>query len=238
VKVAPNNAAVEYVKLSWPDPLPDDLEAVAAVPDAPGEFIALSAWGDVHRFSVDEKSQLVTLRGASFRVPDRARDPKPEFEGFALQSIGGRYIAVWAERGWNHDELKSRMWWSTFDPVKNTFGRVPAPVSVETTLKTRCKRHISDIKIDLSGRVFVSSATDCDDTNRPPFESAAFEIGRFIPANDGSFTYSPLDQPQLVFAGSKQYKIEALEFLPGTTDRFIFGTDDELEGGRIFVEWR
>lgn len=212
------------------------MEAVAAIPNQPGHFIALTAYGDVFRFSVDKKHSGLALE-KSFKIPTASyRASKPEFEGFVIQSVNGKEIAVWAERGWNRGEYTAQMWWSTFDSATNSFGKISKPVQVGTQLETKCKRHISDIKVAADGRVYISSATDCDDTNKPPFESAAFEIGRFILGKDNAFHYSSNGKLK-IFDGSREWKIEAFEFMPPGTGRFIFGTDDELDGGKVFVQW-
>ena len=64
--------------------------------------------------------------------------------------------------------------------------------------------------------------------------SAAYRIGGLTLDKNG-LKLVHLKQPELIFK-SDLYKIEALEFMPRTERRFIFGTDDELDGGAFYVQ--
>jgi len=174
----------------------------------------------------------------SFKIPAaKYRGSKPEFEGFSIQLVSGKAIAVWAERAWNHGEFTAQMWWSTFDAATNSFGMmISGPVPVEVPLEGKCNV-ISLILKSLATAEFtlVRLLTVTTLTNRRSSQRA-FEIGRFNMGKDNVFEYSPTGTLK-IFDGSREWKIEALEFMPPAPGHFIFGSHDELDGGRIFVQW-
>ncbi|WP_330455700.1 hypothetical protein OIB37_01740 [Streptomyces sp. NBC_00820] len=90
-------------------------------------------------------------------------------------------------------------------------------------------RHISDISVSDSGRIIVSSAADAGDDG--PFDSAVSDAGRVILSQDGRVKVTLTPSP-VVLGAFPQYKIEAVECLPGSTDALL-GTDDENHGGYV-----
>ncbi|MGW4233141.1 hypothetical protein ACWEF9_28385 [Streptomyces sp. NPDC004980] len=89
--------------------------------------------------------------------------------------------------------------------------------------------HISDISVTGSGRIIVSSAADAGDDG--PFDSAIGEAGRVTVPADGRVRVT-LAAPRIVLGTFRQYKVEAVECLPGSTDALL-GTDDENLGGYV-----
>lgn len=230
------NAPPRYVKLAWPKDhaLSNDLEAISAIPDHRNEFVALTSWGSLYHLTVTSIFNAPALRIVKENVKVSKFPTGGNIEGFALHKFGDRLFAVWADRG-NGSRI-AELLADTFDPDTDAFGQHPVSLGhVQVDYPAGdCVRHVSDLKIDTSGRVFVSSARDCDDKNAGPFMSAAYRIGGLTLDKNG-LKLVQLKQPELIFK-SDLYKIEALEFMPRTERRFIFGTDDELDGGAFYVQ--
>ena len=83
--------------LKWlDDDIPIDLEAVTAIPERSGEFIAFESVGRAYHVKLDVNAASVEVI-RSFDVP---MIPKgADFEAFSVQKIGGKLIAMWADRG-------------------------------------------------------------------------------------------------------------------------------------------
>jgi len=89
-------------------------------------------------------------------------------------------------------------------------------------------RHISDVKVDPSGAVFITSASDPG--NDGPFASAFYCAG--------TFNLSDTQSPALTRLFTFDYhKVEAFEFVPGASGGIAFGTDDENLGAAIYLDW-
>lgn len=219
--------APQYKPLKWiGTDVPVDIEAASAVPGYPGQFIMLTAAGRVFHVRLDQAAgQLALIR--SYDVPEIPADA--DFEGFEVQLIDGTLIAVWGERG--ATEKPATLFWGklnllngTISEVRMTKFRVPFPVPNV--------RHISDIKVDPTGGVFITSASDPG--NDGPFSSAMYFAGAISRAADSSFVFARPTSftPLYRFA---YRKVEAFEFVPGTDGGLVFGTDDENIGSAIFL---
>jgi hypothetical protein len=203
-----------------------DLEAVTAVPSVPRSFMALSSQGKVYYFRLGERKEDSFLI-RQFDLPSLPE--KPNFEGFAVQEIEGKLLAVWAERGGG--EKPGIIYWGTLDlgSYKITLkGRqsltVPWPNSPQL-------RHISDLKVDRSGVLFISSATDPG--NDGPFTSAVYVPGVFVVnGNEVSFRQNPDLFPLYRL---DYHKVEAIELVPGANGGIIVGTDDENMGSWVYM---
>lgn len=203
-----------------------DLEAITAVPTEPSSFMALSSKGKVYNFRLGERKGESFL----FKVFDLPNLPeKPNFEGFAIQEIDGNLLTVWAERG--EGEKPAIVYWGILNlpsykiEVKGSKSlTVPWPNSKEL-------RHISDLKIDRTGTLFISSATDPG--NDGPFTSAVYIAGVFVVnGNEVSFRQNPDLFP---LCRLDYHKVEAIELVPGANGGIIVGTDDENLGSWVYM---
>jgi len=239
----------KYEKLKWigadgtENSLPVDLEAISAIPDQPNRFLAgvgnpnaAEEKGRVYyiELSTDRKSVRVIK---SFKRPTATDDR--DFEGLAVQKIGGILIGFWTDRGKN--EKPATLFWGAINLEKgslNSLGEVavktPSPDLADFAAYPSAQtRSIADLKIDISGGAFVTSVVDGEDDG--PFASAFYYIGSFSKQTSGvSFSLSPSPIKLYQF---KNYKTEAFEFVPGKTGGVIFGTDDEDFGAAIFMNW-
>jgi hypothetical protein len=93
-------------------------------------------------------------------------------------------------------------------------------------------RHISDVKVDASGVVFVTSASDPGDDG--PFSSAFYLAGVLRISASGSPVYTPPLSLVRLFHFDYR-KVEAFEFVPGPTGGMVFGTDDENLGASLLL---
>jgi hypothetical protein len=221
----------EYVPLNSAKNLQElylalDLEALTAVPTAPSSFMALSSKGKVYYFRLGErKEESFLIR--QFDLPNLPN--KPNFEGFAVQEMNGKLLAAWAERG--EGKKPGIIYWGTLDlpNYKITLNgskslTVPWPNSPDL-------RHVSDLKIDRSGIVYISSATDPG--NDGPFTSAVYIAGVFVVnENEVLFQRNPDIFPLYRL---DYHKVEAIELVPGANGGIIVGTDDENMGSWVYM---
>ncbi|CAN5557327.1 hypothetical protein BH10ACI2_BH10ACI2_12900 [soil metagenome] len=219
--------APKYTPLSWiGDDVPVDLEAATSIPGEPGQFMIFTAAGRVYRIKIDLTAKTAQLI-RSFDVPSIQKDA--DFEGFALQRIGDELIAVWADRGLT--ERPATLFWGRFDLAAGTFAgvkkatfKVPYPASDV--------RHISDVKVDQTGAVFVTSASDPG--NDGPFSSAMYFAGVLRPGADKTFDFiQPAGLSRLFHFD--YHKVEAFDFMPGPGGGVVFGTDDENLGAMLLM---
>jgi hypothetical protein len=235
----------QYVPLKWPakTPLPFDLEAITAVPGekdttltgSPDKvsvrtepsFMASTSSGRIYHFRLSTFNQDISIDKV-FNFPDIPKESN--FEGFSLTKIDDMLLAVWAHRG--ADEEAALIYWGQLDlktyqisPIGSTSFKVPLPLTNV--------RHISDLKVDPTGVLFISSAKDPG--NNGPFESAVYIAGVFnSDRNQVTFRQNSELVPLYRF---DEHKIEAIELVPGQTGGVIFGTDDENMGSSIYTSW-
>ncbi|NML49076.1 hypothetical protein HHL19_01700 [Streptomyces sp. R302] len=212
--------------LTWDGAEPVDLEAVEAIPGAPGEYLAVAARGIVYRLRVAGTTATVVEY-----TPLPAIGEGDDVESFALVARDGRFAALWADRGEGPDRpatlyaapLAFAAWGEPkFGAVTRRPFTAPYPTGAGT-------RHISDISVTDSGRILVSSASDAGDDG--PFDSAVTDAGQVVLTATGRVRISLAARPVPLgtFPG---YKTEAVECLPGTGDALL-GTDDENRGGHV-----
>jgi len=224
------NAAPQYTPLVWAgDDVPGDLEAITAVPGGTTQtFMALTAAGRVFHLRLDQQHNSVEVI-KSFVVPAIAADSN--FEGFALQVVGGSMLAVWGERG--QDAKPGTLFWANFDLRTYAFSQPgSAPVAVPYPLANL--RHISDVRVDPAGGVFISAASDPGKDG--PFASAIYFIGTLGKSDGRSVTLKQTAPLTRLFQFSG-HKVEAIEFVPGADGGVVFGTDDENLGAAIYFDW-
>ncbi len=221
--------SVTYSPLDWPADweLPVDLESLTAVPpsgDFPESgFMAASSSGRVFYFRLDvSESDIDPI--AIFDLPDLPSGSN--LEGFALEEIEGRLLAVWADRG--SREKAAIVYWSELDLANLSVDRIQT-VKLQVPWPEGNVRHISDLKIDGAGRLTITSARDEGDDG--PFDSAVYEAGRFrVEGNAIAFELTSQWVPLGRYEGRK---IEAIELMSTPVGGTILGTDDENFGSSV-----
>jgi hypothetical protein len=218
---------VAYQLIDWKiDPECIDLESISAVPGRPGEFLALISRGIVYhiRLSADRKSAESIGR---FTLPDLP--PDLNFEGLSIQRLDGRLLLAWADRG--AEDRPGRLYFGELQldgyrlsQVQSTTIRVPWP--------ERNVRHISEMKVDEGGILFLASASDPGDDG--PFSSAVY-LGGVFSFEKKRLRFKP--HPRLLRVRTfADHKIEGMELVPGNGG-IIFATDDENFGGWVLYNW-
>ncbi|WP_144440815.1 hypothetical protein [Streptomyces roseifaciens] len=223
-------------ELTWRGSLPEDLEAIDAVPGRPGHYIALASRGTAYEVVV--KGKTATVHGSPVGLPGKAQGDN--YESFALwrRPSGGGLFAVWATRGKGSEKAVVRAAPAAVDrnglrigtpTVRREFA-VPFPNQDEV-------RHISDLKILADGTVLVSSASD-PNVDDGPFSSAVYKAGRLSANGPRRAGLNLRDTKNLSalrkFTRQDNRKIEAIAFLPRGSA--IWGTDDENHGGYVGVD--
>lgn len=220
----------QYFPVNWSSdtPLPNDLESVTTIPGASEPtFMVASSAGKVYHFRLDASRKSISILKV-FDLPNIAKGSN--FEAFAVQKINSQLLAVWAHRG--QDEDPAVLYWGWLDlktysitQISSAKLKVPFPVSAV--------RHISDLKVDSAGALFISSASDAGDDG--PFASAVYVAGVFgIHASQVAFQ---ANFPLVRLYHYDYHKVEAIELVPGQSGGIIVGTDDENMGGSVYLNW-
>lgn len=220
-------AQPEYVALTWPTnvELPSDLEAIASIPGSINAFMALSSYGKVYHIQFNNNKTISVLK--VFDLPGIT--PITNLEGFTLQQIDGNLIAVWAHRGGG--EEAATIYWgklnlNNYQITQTGYSnfKVPLPTG-------RNVRHVSDLKLDKAGILFIAAASDPGSDG--PFESAVYVAGSFgVRGNALAFRPNPDLVPLYHY---NYHKIEAIELVPGAAGGIIFATDDENMGSSVYL---
>ncbi|MEP6900853.1 MAG: hypothetical protein ABJA66_03825 [Actinomycetota bacterium] len=222
-------SAPKYMPLRWlGDDVPTDIEAISAIPDVKNQFMALTAAGRVFHIALNRNDNSVKVI-KSFDVPQIPQGS--DFEGLALQKVNNVWLIAWADRGL--DAKPAQLFWSKFDLQTYTFTQIDS-VSLKVPYPIGNTRHISDVKIDQTGAVFISSAADPG--NDGPFASAVYFAGMFNLSNKPLITFNKSPNLTRLFVFD-YHKVEAFEFVPGADGGMAFGTDDENLGAAIFLDW-
>jgi len=219
-KVTLIDGNINYETLPWPeDNLPVDLEAITAVPGRDREFVALTSSGRGYHIAVN--SAIVEL--GTFSLPPV--HAHANIEGFTLYDLDGTLTAIWGHRGAGLEPGVFN--WGTIDLDTYTVQfqgshtwYVPVPQGNV--------RHISDIKIDGAGVVFVSAASDEGDDG--PFDSAVYAAGS-LRIEEGMPALFVNAEP-VPLLRHRDRKIEAIELMSAIG--VILGSDDENRGASIF----
>ncbi|MEA5525828.1 hypothetical protein [Nodularia spumigena] len=221
----------EYFPIDWPTDtaLPIDLEAITSVPGKNNtEFIALTSFGKAYYLQLDTTKKTVEII-QEFNLP--AVPQESNFEGFGLQNIDNQLVAMWGHRGGG--KQPGIMYWGTFDLTKYQIT-VAGSRELQVPFPSENVRHISDIKIDPTGVVYITSASDVGDDG--PFESAVYIAG-FLGFNGNKILwrqnaeFTPLHR-------SNYRKIEGIELVPGAKGGVVLGTDDENLGSYVYIMGR
>lgn len=222
-------SAPKYQPLKWiGDDIGVDFEAISAVPGMKDNFMAFTATGRVFHIELDRAENSVKVI-KSFDVPSIPKDS--DFEGFALQKVNDVLLAIWADRGL--DAKPAQLFWAKFDLQIDAFSRIDSAF-LKVPYPPKNTRHISDVKVDPSGAIFITSASDAG--NDGPFASAVYFAGVFNINNSQKITFAPSPAMTRLFTFD-YHKVEALEFVPGADGGIAFGTDDENLGAAIYINW-
>lgn len=218
----------DYFPLNWPSniKLPIDLEALTTIPNTKNTaFIALSSDGKAYHLSLDATNKTISVI-KEFNLP--AFPPNSNFEAFNLQEIDGNLVAIWAHRG--EGKQPARIYWGIFD--LNKYQITPAgSANFTVPFPSGNVRHISDIKVDSAGIVYISSASDAGDDG--PFQSAVYVAG-YLGFNSNIILWRQNSQLFPIYR-DEYHKIEGLELVPGAAGGVIVGTDDENLGSYVYV---
>jgi len=219
----------EYTPLQWPADIemPMDLEALTVVPGVGlPTFMAVGSRGRVYHLQLNADNSLSVLK--IFDLPNLP--PETNLEGFALQYIDGMLLAVYGHRGTGAEP--GVIYWGVLDLSAYELSQ-QGSTSLEVPWPGGPVRHVSDLKVDPAGVVFVSSASDTGDDG--PFESAVYAVGVFT-GGDRQIQFRQNSSLTPLYRFDFR-KIEALELVPGETGGLILGTDDENMGGSLFPSW-
>ena len=230
------NGNVPYVPILWPEDqdLPFDLEGLTTIPgQSLPSYLALTSRGKIFHLTLDIVSLNIKII-RSFSLPDIPRDHN--LEGLAVQRIGGMLLATWAHRGKN-DEPAAITWGKldletheVFELQSSSFS-VPWPVA-------RNVRHISDMKVDESGVLYISAASDPDNDDGP-FQTAVYVAGSFSvhPKYGQGIVFQKNENPIKLFE-DRHHKIEGLELVSGQSGGLFLATDDENAGSSLYLPLR
>lgn len=229
IRIGDRNAP-QYMPLEWlGKEIPVDLEAISAISGMPNNFMTLTSAGKIYHIELDQNNNSIRVI-KSFDAPSIPAGSN--FEGFALQKIGDNQLAVWAERGEN--EKPGTLFWSRFETATYTFTQTGS-ATIKVPYPSAHVRHISDIKVDRQGRVFISSAADPGDDG--PFASAVYLAGNFNLDDPSRIVLDQSVSLSQVFSVNNR-KIEAFEIIPGEKEKMAFGTDDENLGSAVYTGWQ
>ncbi|MFN6514598.1 MAG: hypothetical protein RMY29_008860 [Nostoc sp. CreGUA01] len=217
----------EYLPLNWPNQteLPIDLESLTSVPQKKSDFIAVTSTGKAYYLRLDIADKNISLI-KEFDLP--AITQKTNLEAFGLQYLDGKIVAIWGDRG--EAETPATIYFGEFNPktyeIKfSGYGNFQVPFPSGNV------RHISDLKVDSSGIVYITSASDAGDDG--PFQSAVYVAG-YLGLCGNYINWR--SHPQLVpIYRSYYHKIEAMELVPGAQGGVIVGTDDENLGSYVYI---
>jgi hypothetical protein len=219
--------------------VPNDLEAVAAVPGMPGHAILAESGGRLIHVTVAMQAgswRLSIVTPAPRRLPhwggkdheEEGGEP-PECEAFALTSIDGHLVAVWGERGTK--AAAGSVFFAPFDLEKGAdldgLGAVPVRVPEPTGSDVR---DVSEIAVDAQQHVYFAAADD--EGKKGPFTSAIYRLGTLRSSKAG--LYLEREPEPVIVRRVAAHKIEGL--VAGADGRFTMASDDEQSGGWLRVE--
>ncbi|MEH2061612.1 MAG: hypothetical protein V7K50_04950 [Nostoc sp.] len=218
----------EYFPLNWPNniELPIDLESITSVPEKTKlSFIALSSSGKAYYIRLNPANKTILVL-KEFNLPGII--PGNNFEAFGLQNIDGELVAIWAHRG--EAEKPATIFWGVFDLAKYQIS-LTGSTNLKVPFPSGNVRHISDLKLDPVGIVYITSASDAGDDG--PFQSAVYVAG-YLGLHGNKIVWR--QNPQLVpLYRSNYHKIEGIELVPGAEGGVVVGTDDENLGSYVYI---
>lgn len=221
------NLRVEFLK--WPERnvLPIDLEAITAIPSlSPSNVIVVASSGNAYHCEIDIDGLKVRV-AKEFVLPNIRADLN--LEGFSLQYFGEVLYGVWGHRG--KDEEPGMLYWAQFRLDRYTFSDLDSSEVVSPLVALKEIRHISDLRVDQNGSIFISSASDPGDDG--PFSSELYLVGKFQ-FEDSRLTLRR-DGPPRLLARYPHNKVEAIEIIPGAHKSIVVGSDDENHGAVVTI---
>jgi hypothetical protein len=188
--------------------------------------MAMTSAGKIYHFDLDTLTGNTRLLNV-FYLP--SVDKNANFEAFAIQDFNGKLWAFWASRGNNNEPAV--LYWARFNLKNYKFSK-------KNSIEIKCSfsdkpniRHISELKINFEGVLFISSTSDGGDNG--PFQSAVYVVGRFITYKDRLVLRKNIFMPQLYYFPN--HKVEGFEFVKFNTIRALFGSDDENLGSSLCI---
>ncbi|MFN6482837.1 MULTISPECIES: hypothetical protein [unclassified Nostoc] len=218
----------EYFPLNCPNntELPIDLEALTSVPEKRKfSFIALSSSGKAYYIRLNPANKTISVL-KEFNVPGIIQGNN--FEVFGLQNIDGKLVAIWGNRG--EREQPATIFWGMFDLAKYQIT-LAGSANLKVPFPSGNVRHISDIKVDPVGIVYITSASDAGDDG--PFQSAVYVAG-YLGFRGNKIVWQQNSQLVPLYR-SNYHKIEGMELIPGAEGGVIVGTDDENFGSYVYI---
>ena len=221
-------AAPRYESIAWPDSNPPiDAEAISALPGSDNSFVVMSSGGKMFHIKLDLGTKTVRVI-QNFIFPYVPQGSN--YEGLSFQKVNGNLLAIWGHRG--QDNKPGVIYWGMFDPATYTFSSTGSD-TIKTPWPGEGIRHISDLRLDPLGVLYIVSSSDMGDDG--PFQSAFYVAGLFSTWDkEVMFRKSRVMHRMMKF---DYHKIEAMEFVPGADGGIIFGSDDENMGGWIYTTW-
>ncbi|WP_017655673.1 hypothetical protein [Fortiea contorta] len=217
--------SLKYSPVKWQNnaELPIDLEALTPVPGKKS-FIAVTSAGNAYEIKLIASNNILVLQ--KFDLPKIPQGSN--FEAFSLQNIDNKLVAVWAHRG--EGKQPAIIYWGILDLDKAKITQVNS-ANLTVPFPSGNVRHISDLKVDETGVIFISAASD--DGNDGPFKSAVYVAG-YVGFRNNKLALQQNSQLVPLYR-SNAHKIEALELVPGAGGGVILGTDDENLGSYVYV---
>jgi len=221
--------------------LPNDLEAVCALPDHSNEFLIVESsykegkFGRIIRLEVAKNGgawsgKAVQTQHFPSIIPGTVDQELDNIEGCVAFNAGSRTSLVLGKRGKNGKDALL----FTGDYFRDAADFVPAHVQgFATPFRDRPipddKRYCGELLID-GDRLLALS---CEDTGNDdgPFESALYQIGTISSAAAIPVTIDVVKEALFEFPG---HKIEALAPSPQAKYRFVAASDDENFGGAVY----
>jgi hypothetical protein len=202
--------------LAWPGAPPSDLESVDAVPGTSNQYVVVNSAG--HGWLLTISGDTITV-DREFSLPGTLR----QIEGFALTSVDGSTVAVWASRGSATQPARFKA--ATFNPGTAAFGPMSSG-KVSVPYPTAHAREVTGLTV-ADGRVLVSSASDPG--NLGPFTSAVYDVGTLEDIWGSGKPALRLKTP-VELGRYDGHKVEGVACGHGVG---ILGSDDERLGGAV-----
>ncbi|BAY36269.1 hypothetical protein NIES2111_05930 [Nostoc sp. NIES-2111] len=217
----------EYLSLNWPSnsQSPIDLEALTSIPNTKNNFIALSSTGKGYSLKLGTDNKSISVL-KEFELPGIVKGSN--FEAFALQNIEGKLVAVWAHRG--EGKEAATIYWGLLN-VNEYQITLAGSAKLKVPFPAGNVRHISDIKVDSAGVVYVASASDAGDNG--PFQSAIYVAG-YLGLRDNKVIWQQNSQ-MIPLYRFNYHKVEGIELITGADGGIVVGTDDENLGAYVYL---
>lgn len=223
--------------LSW-QPLTIDWDAVGGIAM---DLESITPIPETNLFILAESSNYQKHRGRLFLMKFENSDLKPiaitnwpqniiNIEAIATTKLNNQFYFFYAERG--ADQPSTNICWTTLSVEPFSIGDCHA-TSFSTADPTPHIRQISDLAIDASGTIYISSAFDPNQDNGP-FKSSVWKIGK-VELDQTNLPQINLVPENQAIAEIDGFKVESLALHPTQNQKpeIFIGTDDENYGGTI-----